>query len=156
MLLLAGGRPALYYSDSFRLFDLAAVCPGSVVLASRSCPCLVVHALGEPLPLARLVRDVAKEALVVAAVAAAHPIDHSDLLHARPSAVPALVAVQMKMRIGWERAVAPLGRAAAIAGMACPSLCSTRGGLVKYASRLLCLRPSRHQGALTEDCCTVT
>lgn len=156
MLLLVGGHPARSCSGSFQLFDLAAAFPDSVVLASTNCPCLAGPASGDPHFLARLGRDAAREALEVVAVAVAYPKDHSDLLHAQPSAVPALVAVRLKMRIGSELAAVPWDRVGAIAGMACLSLYSMRGELVRYASRLLCLRLSRRRGALSEDCCTVT
>ena len=156
MLLLAGGHPAQSCSGSSQLVDLAAACLGSEVLASRNCPCLAGHASGDPHLLARLGRDAVRGAPAAVVVAVVRPRDHSDLLHARPFVAPGLVAVQMRMRTGWELAAVPWGRVAAIAETACPFLCSMRGGLVKCANRPLCLRLSRRRGALTEDCCTVT
>jgi hypothetical protein len=143
-------------SDSYQLAGLVVVCPGLEAPVSKSCPCLLVPALGALLPLAHLVRAAAREAPVAAVAAAGCPRGHSSRLHARPWAVPVLVAVQTTMRTARGLlAEAPLGRAAAIAGMVCLSLCSMRVGLWRCASRLPYRRRSRRRGAVAEDCCTV-
>jgi hypothetical protein len=154
MRLWSGALLDRYCSGSFQLAGSVVACPGLVARVSKSCPCPLVPAVGALL-LSRLARVAAREAPVAAVAAAGCPRDHSGHLHARPWPAPGPAAVQRRSRTASEPAEGPLGREAAIAGMACPSLCSMRVELWKCASRLPCRRRSRRRGAAAEDCCTV-
>lgn len=142
-------------SDSSQPSDLAAVCPGSAVLASRSCP----FDPGAVVPLLLLLqrRDATTEAPVLVAGAPGCPTNHSVLHPHAPWAAPDLAVVRLRTRIAAPAAVVELvGRAAAIAGTGDPSPYSTRGEPGKYVNLLLCRRRSRLRGAAGASWCTVT
>ena len=138
-------------SDNFPPVDLVKAGLDSGALASKSYPCPVEHYNYEegadvPHPLDHQPFVAAREAPEVAAAAVDYPISRS-VLHPGPSAVLGLAAVQMKRQTGRAEVAAPLGQVAAIAGMACLSLNSKRGELVRDASRLLYRRLPLRTGA---------
>jgi hypothetical protein len=154
--LSAGALLARDCSGSCRLSDSAAACPGSAALGSTSCPSPAVHAAGAPLHRDRPPLGAAREALVAAVAAAAHPTDHSVLRRDRPPAASGPAAGQTRMRTARAMAALPLDRVGAIAEMAGPFPCSMRADFARCASRLPCPRPLRCRGAAAGGCCTVT
>jgi hypothetical protein len=109
-----------------------------------------------PLHQSLLRRGATTEAAGLVVVVPDCPTGHSTLLHG-PQALPGPAVALLMTQIAAPAVVAGLvGRVVAIAGTDDLFQCSTRGGLEKCVSLLLCRRRSRQRVAAGASWCTVT